>query len=498
MKKGNVLSITTIVFIIISLCISAYILFQQSLRLDEAQSLWAAAKSVPGIIEFISTDVHVPLYHLILHFWLQIFGNNILSARVLSFIFFLASIFFLYAIAKKSGNKTIALLTILLYSLSPFIAWYSFEARMYTLFLLAVCASHYFFLKMVRSSGKKGQVGYFFSLFFGLYTHYFFILLILTQIFFYSLEFVKRYKDINSVTESIRIHRREIFNFLTPLILAGLLFLPWIIYFKIQGAASNTQPLIPPASVNNLFQLMASFLFGFQSNKLEAFIIALWPLSVIPVFFLFSRRKTKVLVDDILYFSLTVFIPVFLVFFISYLRPIFLIRYLIFVVPSFFILLSWVLFQLSKQLSASILVIFTLIMFGALLFQNISNSTPVKENYEEVTAYLNKNASTDDIIAISSPFTIYPIEYYYKGSAVITTIPYWNRYTAGNIPSYTTSNLVKQVKDYEKTYQNIYVVLSYDQGYEDDIKKYMENNYQRVYIKNFSPGLELREYKLRY
>src|SRR5437588_643089 len=100
MNQIRFVYVSVLSFVVISLAISIYILFQQSIRLDESQSLWAATKTITGIINYISLDVHVPLYELILHFWLQIFGTNIIFARLLSFLFFLGTLPILFIIAK--------------------------------------------------------------------------------------------------------------------------------------------------------------------------------------------------------------------------------------------------------------------------------------------------------------------------------------------------------------------------------------------------------------
>ncbi|MGE5042289.1 MAG: glycosyltransferase family 39 protein [Candidatus Levyibacteriota bacterium] len=491
--------IPILLFIGISLYISLTTLFRESLRLDEAQSLWLATKSLPGIVSYLSTDVHVPLYELMLHFWLQIFGATVVSARLLSFIFFIASLPFLFLVAWQSTNKRTALLATALYSLSPFIVWYSFEARMYTLLTLVACASHFFFLRMVRSNFRRGQVGYFFSIFFGLYTHYFFSLLVLSQIVFFGIYIVRGKPKGARTRDYAKESKRKIFYFLSPLTFAFILFLPWIIYFSISGFAANDQPLIPPSTAYNLFQTVVNFLFGFQTTIIQSILVSLWPLAVIPVFFLFTRKGAEeTQLEEMTYFFIVTVFPIFFVFFVSYLRPIFLSRYLIFVTPSFFILMAWVLFQMSRHASSVILSFAAFVMFGFLLTQNISHDTPVKEDYKGVSNFLMQKASGGDIIAISSPFTIYPFEYYYKGNTPVTTIPAWDVYKSGTIPSFNQTSMVNQIKPYNKVYENIYLVLSYDQGYQKSIVFYMDTHYKRLLVKKFSPGLEVREYKLRY
>ncbi len=75
-----------------ALTISRTFLIHNSLRLDEAQSLWQASHSISGTLKVVAQDVHVPLYHLILHFWILYVGNSIETARTLSMIFFLLTI----------------------------------------------------------------------------------------------------------------------------------------------------------------------------------------------------------------------------------------------------------------------------------------------------------------------------------------------------------------------------------------------------------------------
>jgi uncharacterized membrane protein len=501
-KKTEIpLTIGALIFVVVSLSLNAYILFHQSLRLDEAQSLWAATKSVPGIINYIAQDVHVPLYEVLLHFWIQIFGNSVITARTLSFMFFILTIPVLYLLALQSSDKKIALLSIVLFSLSPFIMWYSSEARMYSLLTFIACINHIYFLRLLRSNGKKGIVGYFFSTLFGLYTHYFFMFLIATQSIFLMLQFFLEYHQEflfqNGFVHFLKSKVEILYAYGIALACAFLLFVPWVVYFQSQGLAANTQPLIPPPTTFNLFQTMANFLFGFQTQYIQSILVSLWPLVLVPIFFLFTKRR-QIQLKNLLYYVCVSFVPIILVYSVSIIKPIYLSRYLIFVTPTLFIVLSWGIINFSKQAAGVLITTFSLTMFGFLLFQNISNTTPVKENYRQVTTYLTQHASSQDIIAVSAPFTIYPIEYYYTGPASIETIPEWNVYSSGAIPPFSSKNLSQQIKNYTHDYNNVYIVLSYDQGYQKDIVQYLDTHYQRKKLITFSPGLELREYKLRY
>lgn len=108
------------------------------------------------------------------------------------------------------------------------------------------------------------------------------------------------------------------------------------------------------------------------------------------------------------------------------------------------------------------------------------------------------NTTAHDIIAVSAPFTIYPIEYTYKGPARIDTIPTWSRYSDNTIPQFSYEDLYAQLQEYEKRYHRLFVVLSYDQGYESDIRQMLDQNYAYEDHLVYSDGLEMREYILRY
>lgn len=490
-----------LLIIALSFGVSVTTLAFQSIRLDEAQSIWVATKSVPLILRLDAQDVLTPLYELLLHIWMQIFGSSITAARGLSFLFFLATLPVLYTVAKEATNKKVAMIAITLFSLSPFIMWYSSEARMYSLFAFVTTWNHLFFVRFINSGGRAGKVGYVITTIFGLYTHYFFIFLLLTQLFYLTWrrlikpDYEMGVKDAIGKPQSRS--RRILLIYFSLIIIAGIFFLPWALYFILLGGAANSQPVIPPPTTFNIFQAFINFLFGFQSNAVQSVFVSLWPIFVLTFFVLFTKREEQA-EESINYFAFTTFLPVFLIFLGSYLKPIFLTRYLILVTPTLFILIAWMFSGYYKKGARLIFGVLFSVMFVLLVYQNIATTTPTKENYQGVATFLDTHATGSDIIAVSAPFTIYPLEYAYQGNTKIETIPLWDRFAYGAIPAYSQSNFAEQLASYKSQYTNLYVVLSYDQGYENKIKQYLDRHYKRLYLKDFSSDLEVREYKLRY
>ncbi|MFA5136073.1 MAG: glycosyltransferase family 39 protein [Patescibacteria group bacterium] len=465
-----------------------------SIRLDEAQQVWASTKSFIGILKYISQDVHVPLYAVLLHFWIQIFGTDLAIMRLFSVLFFVLSIPALYIMSRKYGSSNIAKISTSLYCLSPFLTWYSTEIRMYSLLTFVTILSHLTFLKLLKSNTTEGKLLYVLVSSIGLYTHYFFGIVVLMQLTYFILSVLIQKKTTASTPAFKKW--KIIMRYFGLLTVVGAAFAPWIIFVYAQGQSANTKPMLETPTSYNILLLFLNFLTGFQSVNIQNSIISIWPLIVILLFLTFGK-KTKLNLPYATYFFLMTFGPIALTALISYnVRPILLSRYLIFTTPTLFFLLAVIMAHLNRSVFFAVIGIVFVGNFFFQYQQTASDHIAEKENYKGVAEYLSRSAESFDVIAVTVPFTVYPIEYYYKGKAKIDTIPQWNRYVSGSIPAFTAEDLEKQIGKYHQTYRHMYVVLSYDQGYEDDIKTYLDNNMELQEKRNFSPGLQIRKYRM--
>lgn len=480
--------VTLLLYICIVVALSLFVFSGQSLRLDEAQSLWQTSHSIPAIITIIASDVHVPLYHLILHVWETFFGNSVAAGRALSLIFFSLSIPALYMLGSYVYNRSVGLYASLLLTLSPFMNWYGNEIRMYSLFTLLTILNQYFFLRIYRNHEKKygGYLwaGYIATAILGMYTHYFFNFVFLSQIVFVILH--------------LRLFsRKTLIRFLYSGAIAVVAFAPWIILVTSQNKLQNQTPALTPPTSINLFNTFSQFLFGFQSDHLNTIIISLWPLTMLLVFW--ALQKHQRVSPETIYLIISVLVPIAGAFLVSvYVRPLFLSRYLILTLPAVYLILGWIFSIYPPRLSQIAKVGLAIIMVAMLALESASAATPVKEDYRAASTYLMEKASASDIILVTAPFTIYPVEYYYRGSASISTIPAWDRLASGPIPPYNEGNLEKQIAELKGRYQRMWVLFSYDQGYEEALKLYLDTHLEKKDERVFSPGLELRSYQLQY
>ena len=128
----------------------------QSLWLDEAISVKAVRDfGVGGIInEFARGDFHPPLYYLLVHGFMQIFGESE-WIRLLSTVFFILTLIPVYYLAKKLINKTAAWVSTVLVAFSPILFIYAFEARSYALLTLISVLTTLFFWQAVSLNPKN-------------------------------------------------------------------------------------------------------------------------------------------------------------------------------------------------------------------------------------------------------------------------------------------------------------------------------------------------------
>jgi mannosyltransferase len=466
-------------------CVLSYFFFStQSLRLDESQSLWQTSHTPLSILTVVAEDVHVPLYHELLHVWRVFVGDSVGSSRALSLVFFLFSIPAIYFLGKKAYNESIGLWSALFLTVSPFMNWYGNEIRMYSLFTLMVILNQYFFIEIWKNQKRDTWFWYAVTALFGIYSHYFFFLNLAAQVVFFGLRYPL-------------FPKRSFRKFITTAAVLVVCFIPWGYFVIYLNQISNQTPTLTVPSTVNLFGVFQQFLIGFQGTTISTLFVSLWPLLLAFGFLALQRHQRMTAESE--YFMLSVFVPILLAFGVSYaVTPVFISRYLILVVPALYLCVLALFTSFPTRIAWASKIGLVILMLITMGVEIKAAGTPVKENYREASEYLTNHAKPQDVVIISAPFTVYPIEYYYHGSAPLSTLPLWNQYAHGPIPTFSEATLPAQVASSTQGVQNVWLLMSYDQGYQKNIQDYFDSHYQRLSTKTFSPGLVLSVYKIRY
>jgi hypothetical protein len=104
--------------------------------MDEAITVGIASHPLSEIPGVLRMDGSPPLYYLLLHFWMQIFGDGEAPTHWLSLLFATLTIPISYWGANSLFGKRAALMTATIFALNPWLTQYGQETRMYTLMAL--------------------------------------------------------------------------------------------------------------------------------------------------------------------------------------------------------------------------------------------------------------------------------------------------------------------------------------------------------------------------
>jgi len=177
--------------ILLVLALAAFLrLFElgtNSLWLDEVYQVDVSSHSWGAIIRScIYSDTHPPLYYLLQHLWIILFGQSEAAVRSLSACLGILSVLVLYYLGRELFNRTVGLIASLFLAISWFAIYFSQEARPYSLLLALTLLSFLFFVKALKS--EKTRIRYValyaFASILLCYTHLYGLFVIATQALF--------------------------------------------------------------------------------------------------------------------------------------------------------------------------------------------------------------------------------------------------------------------------------------------------------------------------
>ncbi|MBZ8182242.1 glycosyltransferase family 39 protein [Oscillatoria salina] len=114
---------------------------------------------------------HPPLYYLLAHFWVQLFGGSVAVTRSLSAIISLLAFPCLYWLCRELFNsQLIAWIAIILFAVSPVHVLYAQEAREYSLWTVTILLTSATLLRAKRKKSLAAWLVYSLSLTTGFYT----------------------------------------------------------------------------------------------------------------------------------------------------------------------------------------------------------------------------------------------------------------------------------------------------------------------------------------
>jgi hypothetical protein len=249
---------------------------RSDLWLDEALTVNIAHLPLSHLHEALKHDGAPPLFYVLLHFWMQVFGTGDTAVRSLSGVFMIGAVVVTWFAARRLGAKQLAWLSALVMATSPYTIRYATETRMYSLVMLLVAAGLLAVQRTIErpTIGRAAVFGVLVAL--GIYTQYWiFYLLVAVGLLF--------------VWMAWRGPNRHAARLLLGALVVGLVtFLPWLPTFLFQAKHTGTPwgtpvlPGLPIAYTLRDFAGGASGLLDLQEGWL--LFLVLFPLLLLGTF----------------------------------------------------------------------------------------------------------------------------------------------------------------------------------------------------------------------
>ena len=396
-----------------------YHLGYNSIWLDEASTLTFAVQSFPDIWQATTAgEFNPPLFYWIEHIML-LFGNSEFILRFVPALLGVLTIPLIYLVGKEFMDRNTGIIAAAAFTFSPFLVFYSQEARAYAMMLFFVTFSMVFYFRALKNNNRKDWALFGFLAALAFWSHFYALVIIGALVLYALWEMLPKIRSSISAIKPLA----------TACVIFGVICLPLILvtiqlFFKrIEGGP--TFGIQGPDLIIETFVQMSCLNPQIPGAAIALYLLPLLFIAGIITAFLKDKKKGIFLVTlTILTFVISNFL--------SYripMQP----RYLIFLAVVYFIAIA---------LSCRLLLALTCspgVVYGFIALMVIINapvlaiyySTYVKEDWRGFAGGLPQMTSPGDFVVVVPGYVSQPLNYYYSNTSD-QTIEY---------PAYTADDL---------------------------------------------------------
>lgn len=391
----------------------------QSIWRDEAFSILAASRPLSFI--FQNLGIEPPLYYLILHFWMKLFGTSEIAVRSLSFLGFgFATLIVITWAEKLYKRHWLSWYLPLLFFLNPMLLYYAFEVRTYGWYMFFAVLSFFAYQQKQWKLLIIANV-------LGFYNHTYMLFVPVSQGVYWLI--VNRGKI-------VRARWRAIVRDPTvrSLFIAFLLMVPWGIRI-VQQSVYLTHTWYFPVDIQLVKSVLGNMFVGYEGTPWY-----LWPFTaylslILLCLFVFSLKPSATRRRN-LFFFLMVIVPLILVIGVSFIKPLFVNRYLIPVtIAEVFLIVAAIAAMKRKLFQYLTAGCFLLFSIGFNIgYPALHAKVNIRKTFQEVNALRGKQ----DVVLAQSPLVFFESVYYSSDPKRVYL------YNPGNVafPVYVGSALV--------------------------------------------------------
>lgn len=424
-------SVMFLLIFVIATCFYLYKLGFSDLWSDEIYTKSMLDGSIPDFFAKFKNDLHPPLYYVGLRLFTAVFGVSATSLRLFSVLGVLSTILLGYFAGQRIFGKQGALYFCLMLISIPMLAAYSHQARMYTWAAFSVSGVFIYSYLFMRT-GKYRDLGLLFVFtVIAVYIHYYSM-----AAAFVANVFVFLYL--------LLTRNKKWLPHLSSLLLAIILFLPWLFMFIVQIKKVQHAFWAPEVSLNAIFSCFTiPFTEQFwTSNYSISLTILIYSLIVITLFISFTKSLSEYRL--VFWLSLSVFLgTLFVVTIISlFSQPILSTRYMVTIV-TMLVIAPTILIIRMKITWLKIFLISVILFLGVRV--SISNYSFSYGPYKQTIEYISATYPGIKKILHITEVTAGPLVEYSGNSGLSH---YWLKADMSNVDAFTEVHQYNQPEEF--------------------------------------------------
>lgn len=394
---------------------------------DETYTKSMLSGTLSDLYAKFKNDLHPPLYYLGLRLYTGMFGLSTVSLRIFSVVGVLATLLLGYFAGQRIFGKQGALYLCLMLVSVPMVAVYSHQARMYSWAAFSITGVFIYSCLFLRTGTIRDLILLLVFTVAAMYTHYYSLIAA-----FMANMFVLIYL--------VLAKNRKWINHLIVLLLAAILFLPWLSMFIIQVKRVQSAFWAPEVSLSTIVSCFAiPFTEQFWTTPFsKSLTILMYTLIVLTIILSFKRSFSGYRLA--LWLSLFVFIgTLFIAMIISlFSQPILYYRYVA-VIVTMLIIPPAILLTVIKIKWLKIILIPVILYLGIRI--SVSAFAFSYGPYKQTIEYITETHPEIDKILHVTEITAGPMVEYNGNSGLSH---YWLKAEMSNVDAFT------RIKQYEK------------------------------------------------
>jgi hypothetical protein len=415
---GTLITLTLVAFLLRAPHLDA-----QSLWRDEVDVIRLAGESTSQWAQQLGrAGFNGPLYHLVMQGWLSLAGESEFALRYLSLCFGVLAIPLVYRAGKRLVGRQAAVMAAALVAISPYLVWYSQDAKMYTTVTALTLLGMVCLLEALATGQLRWWAGFLLFASLSLYVHILSVLMIPV----YAAAFL--------VARPLPQGQWR-----RGLIAFGLLTLPYLplAIWQLPLMLDTYDTGHPFYPINQVLSLLFNLYARGLAMVGSWVVVAGFVFAMLGGLFLSVRKEpgrgTTGYRPSVpggsrwrLFLLIWLLLPILLVYLISLRAPVFEPRYLIYLTPAFYLLTGLGIVALSRLFWVAAGLALCIVLSFNLLGVWVQTTTPIKSDFRAAAGYVMTHRQNNAPIMFQMPYVRDTFDYYFDTEYVALEGPWTN------------------------------------------------------------------------